>query len=91
MGVCISFPDPVRTVGLTSKRAYHEPVFARASTTSNCANGTIPACLQELYNIPTTPAKVKSNTLGVTGHFGNNAHYDFLQVSLMVVILWHSP
>ncbi|KAF8160451.1 family S53 protease [Mycena galopus ATCC 62051] len=33
----------------------------------SCASTMTPACLQELYGIPTTPATQKSNTLGVAG------------------------
>ena len=49
---------------------------------SSCANGTIPACLQELYNIPLTPATNKDRFLGVTGFFGNNAHFSYLETFL---------
>ncbi|KAH9896586.1 family S53 protease-like protein [Cubamyces lactineus] len=74
-----TFPVPVDSnVSVGKKRAFHEPMMPRA-TSSNCSNGTTPACLQELYHIPTTPATVKSNRFGVTGRFGNNAHYDFLE------------
>ncbi|KAI8970637.1 family S53 protease-like protein [Trametes punicea] len=73
-----TFPEPVQSNVQLGKRALHEPALPRASS-SKCANGTTPACLQELYNIPTTPATVASNRLGVTGRFGNNAHYSFLE------------
>ncbi|KAF7344006.1 Family S53 protease [Mycena venus] len=33
----------------------------------SCTSTMTPACLQELYGIPTTPATQKSNTLGVAG------------------------
>ncbi|CDO69086.1 hypothetical protein BN946_scf184992.g35 [Trametes cinnabarina] len=73
-----TFPEPIASNVQLGKRSFHEPVLSRASS-SKCANGTTPACLQELYNIPTTPASVSSNKLAVTGRFGNNAHYSFLQ------------
>ncbi|KAI0353320.1 family S53 protease-like protein [Trametes cingulata] len=73
-----AFPEPVESNLKHGKRSFHEAVLSRASS-SQCSNGTTPACLQELYNIPTTPATVASNRLAVTGRFGNNAHYDFLQ------------
>ncbi|KAI0827199.1 family S53 protease-like protein [Trametes gibbosa] len=76
-----AFPTTVQSDITLRKRSFHEPIVAR-SLASNCANGTTPACLQELYNIPTTPATVKSNTLGVTGRFGNNVHYAFLETFL---------
>ena len=51
----------------------------KRDVSSTCANGTIPACLQDLYAIPTAPATNKNNSLGVTGFFGNTAHYTFLE------------
>ncbi|KAH9914160.1 family S53 protease-like protein [Epithele typhae] len=72
------FPEPIKSVGLVNKRAFHEPVLPRTSL-PECSNGTTPACLQKLYNIPTKPAKVSTNRIGVTAHFGNNAHYTFLE------------
>ncbi|KAI0368558.1 family S53 protease-like protein [Pilatotrama ljubarskyi] len=72
------FPEPVDSNMTLKRRSFHEPVSPRESS-SKCSNGTTPACLQELYNIPTTVAVVASNKLGVTGRFGNNAHYDFLE------------
>ncbi|EIW56056.1 family S53 protease-like protein [Trametes versicolor FP-101664 SS1] len=74
-----AFPAPVQSNLIVGKRAFHEPLLPRRDQTSKCSNGTTPACLQELYNIPTTPATVASNTLGVTGRFGNNVHYTFLE------------
>ncbi|KAI9069018.1 family S53 protease-like protein [Trametes sanguinea] len=72
-----TFPEAVDAHLQLGKRAIHGPVLPRASS-SKCANGTTPACLQELYNIPATPASVSSNKMAVTGRFGNNAHYSFL-------------
>ncbi|KAM5543738.1 hypothetical protein V8D89_002355 [Ganoderma adspersum] len=72
-----AFPEAIKTTGLT-KRAIHEPILPRAAD-SQCANGTTPACLQKLYNIPTTPATNSSNTIAVTGRIGNYAHYNWLQ------------
>ncbi|KAI0823318.1 family S53 protease-like protein [Trametes gibbosa] len=39
---------------------------ARASVDSSCDDAMTPACLQALYNIPTTPATQKSNNLAVS-------------------------
>ncbi|KAL1938728.1 hypothetical protein VTO73DRAFT_11331 [Trametes versicolor] len=44
-----------------------------------CTDETIPECVQFLYDIPLTPATNASNRLGVTGRFGNSAHFSFLQ------------
>ncbi|KAI0635010.1 subtilisin-like protein [Trametes polyzona] len=79
----ISFPVPVVQSSL-SRHAI--PVTARDVVSrgleSVCGNGTIPACLQQLYDIPLTPAVNKDLQLGVTGFFGNSAHYDWLQTFL---------
>lgn len=75
-----AFPETIKTTGL-AKRAIHEPILPRAAD-SQCANGTTPACLQQLYNIPTTPATSSSNKLAVTGRIGNYAHYNWLQFFL---------
>lgn len=56
------------------------PKLATRDVASACSNGTVPACLQALYNIPLTPAVNKDLQLGVTGFFGNNAHYAWLEV-----------
>ncbi|KAJ7859611.1 family S53 protease [Mycena olivaceomarginata] len=40
----------------------------------SCTSTINPACLQELYRIPTTPATQKSNTLGVAGFIDEWAH-----------------
>ncbi|TFK89462.1 family S53 protease-like protein [Polyporus arcularius HHB13444] len=43
---------------------------------ASCASTITPACLQALYGIPTTPATVKTNQLGVSGfieQFANQA------------------
>ncbi|KAJ7137306.1 family S53 protease-like protein [Mycena filopes] len=45
-----------------------------ASCDSSVSTGVVtPACLQDLYGIPTTPATQKSNTLLVTGYVGQFA------------------
>ena len=64
----------------TKKRSFHE--FVTRDAAAVCANGTTPACLQDLYQIPLTPATQKNNSLGVTGFFGNGAHYAFLEAFL---------
>ncbi|KAJ7504162.1 family S53 protease [Mycena galericulata] len=37
------------------------------ATAKSCATSVTPACLQSLYNIPTTPATQSSNTIAVAG------------------------
>ena len=63
------------------RRTYHSAVQKRDAS-SACENGTVPACLQDLYSIPLTPAVNKDNILGVTGFYGNEAHYSYLEVFL---------
>ncbi|KAK7000230.1 family S53 protease-like protein [Favolaschia claudopus] len=50
--------------------------------TSDSKNNITPACLQSLYNIPTTPATHKNNTLLVTGYVEEWAELDDLQAFL---------
>ncbi|KAI1796803.1 family S53 protease-like protein [Ganoderma leucocontextum] len=75
----VIFPEPADLAPTQSKtkRAFHSLV--ERGGPSSCAKGTTPACLQDLYKIPTKPATHKDNSLGVTGFFGNNAHYTYLQ------------
>ena len=54
---------------------------SKRAVDASCDTQITPSCLQQLYNIPTTPAKDASNKLAVTGRYGNNAHYKWLQVS----------
>ncbi|KAI0674151.1 subtilisin-like protein [Trametes maxima] len=77
----VSFPVHLARTGANTQSAsaaYHSTVVRR-DTSSTCANGTTPACLQELYRISRTPAVHKENRLGVTGFFGNSAHYAWLE------------
>ncbi|KAH9896700.1 subtilisin-like protein [Cubamyces lactineus] len=61
--------------------AYHSTI-SRRDLQSVCGNGTTVPCLQELYNIPLTPAVNKDNQLGVTGFIGDSAHYAWLETFL---------
>ncbi|KAI0646155.1 subtilisin-like protein [Trametes meyenii] len=72
----VSFAVPtMRTAGPTIQKAG----ISRRDLNAACGNGTIPACLQELYQIPLAPATQKDNNLGVTGFFGNSAHFAWLE------------
>ncbi|TBU27414.1 Pro-kumamolisin, activation domain-containing protein [Dichomitus squalens] len=79
----INFLKPFDVALPKTKRAFHEIVPKKRDeerdVTSTCGNGTIPACVHDLYQILATPATNKTNSLGVTGLFGNNAHYAFLE------------
>ncbi|KAI8982832.1 subtilisin-like protein [Trametes punicea] len=82
----VSFPvavpavDKVQLAGSTN--VLDSTTGAQGDLNAVCANGTIPACLQQLYNIPLKPAANKNNQLGVTGFFGNEAHYAWLETFL---------
>ncbi|KAI0827003.1 subtilisin-like protein [Trametes gibbosa] len=77
----VSFPDPRSRHAASSKvtRVVSRVVSLDSGLDSLCSNGTTPPCLQALYGIPTAPAVNKNNTLGVTGMFGSDAHYEFLE------------
>ncbi|KAJ7866003.1 hypothetical protein B0H14DRAFT_3442559 [Mycena olivaceomarginata] len=65
----------------------------RATTGSDdlpdsCTSTINPACLQELYRIPTTPATQKSNTLGVAGFIDEWANQADLTV-ISADVLFH--
>ncbi|OJT13754.1 Tripeptidyl-peptidase SED2 [Trametes pubescens] len=84
----ISFPVPITRFAPApgSKRrrsaAFASPKLVSRDIDSACANGTVPACVQVLYDIPLTPAVHKDPRLGVTGFFGNSAHYAWLETFL---------
>ena len=50
---------------------------------ASCSSTITPACLQALYGIPTTPATVKTNTLGVSGFIDQFANQADLKVSIL--------
>ncbi|EIW56212.1 subtilisin-like protein [Trametes versicolor FP-101664 SS1] len=75
-----SFPAPVAKGEIVGIKRSVEPVrLAKRNLTADCTDETIPECVQFLYDIPLTPATNASNRLGVTGRFGNSAHFSFLQ------------
>ncbi|CDO69077.1 hypothetical protein BN946_scf184992.g26 [Trametes cinnabarina] len=80
----VSFPVRVirKIASPSSVQTTTHEAITQGGLQSVCANGTIPACLQALYKIPLTPAVNKHNQLGVTGFFGNNAHYAWLETFL---------
>lgn len=51
----------------------------------SCQSTITPACLQALYGIPSAPAQVGSNTLGVSGFDEQFANERDLQVSGVLV------
>ncbi|KAH9919439.1 subtilisin-like protein [Epithele typhae] len=63
------------------RRTFHTPVPRQF--TPSCDDDNFPSCLQALYNIPLTPAVNKDLFLGVTGFYGNSAHYEYLNEFLV--------
>jgi len=51
------------------------------SAANACGEYITPACLQQLYGLPTTKATQSSNQLGVTGFLGQYAQQADLKVS----------
>ena len=49
---------------------------------ASCASTITPACLQALYGIPTAPATVRSNQLGVSGFIDQFANQADLRVAI---------
>ncbi|KAH9896701.1 subtilisin-like protein [Cubamyces lactineus] len=79
----VSFPTSfsLKPSTTASQVAFHTTV-EEGGLKAVCSNGTTVPCLQELYKIPLTPAVHKDNELGVTGFFGNSAHYAWLETFL---------
>ncbi|OSD02191.1 family S53 protease [Trametes coccinea BRFM310] len=84
----VSFPDPLAgrpvvrvSSSETSKKRAARDLTARAIPAS-CATTITPACLQAIYNIPSTPATVSSNKLAVSAFEGENANQADLKAFL---------
>ncbi|EJF58997.1 family S53 protease-like protein [Dichomitus squalens LYAD-421 SS1] len=80
----ISFPDSASNVQPNSKKRalYTSHDHSRRNAPPACSNGTSPACLQALYQIPATPNVNPTNRIGVTGFYGNEAHFAYLETFL---------
>jgi len=57
----------------------------RSGPPASCATLATPTCLQQLYDIPSTPATQESNTLTVTGYDGQFAQKADLQMFLSLL------
>ncbi|CDO69264.1 hypothetical protein BN946_scf185042.g166 [Trametes cinnabarina] len=87
----LDFIYPTTSFPVTAKRAISSVHFGsgahdnstahgrRASVDASCNDAITPACLQALYNIPTTPATESSNTLAVTSIESSSASKADLQ------------
>ena len=79
----VTFPNPYSHLPVfqspVKKTADIENFTARAIP-SSCSSTITPACLQAIYNIPTTAATESSNQLGVTGFIEQYANQNDLKV-----------
>ena len=57
---------------------------SKRAVDASCDTQITPSCLQQLYNIPTTPASATGNSLGVSGFGGEIPNKDDLTVSTSV-------
>lgn len=73
---------PVVTSPFTKKASSN--VTSRA-VPSSCAKTVTPACLQDLYGIPTTLATQSTNQLGVSGFIEQFANQADLKVCLVKI------
>ncbi|EKM54114.1 uncharacterized protein PHACADRAFT_257728 [Phanerochaete carnosa HHB-10118-sp] len=75
----ISFNNPFGRLPLASvplKSRAQPGNLSSDAIPESCTSTVTPACVQDLYGVPTTPATVKTNTLGVAGYieqFANEA------------------
>ncbi len=67
---------------MAASKREEEQLTPDATVPSSCASTITPTCLQDLYNIPTTPAKESSNILGVTGYINQWPNDDDLSTFL---------
>lgn len=56
----------------------------------SCEQQVTPVCLQDLYNIPRTPANQKNNSIAVTGFLNEYANEADLSVCLCPFICSHA-
>ena len=49
-----------------ARAPHNETGAARRAVAATCSSAITPTCLQELYNIPTTPATSSANSLAVS-------------------------
>ncbi|KAI0675069.1 family S53 protease [Trametes maxima] len=74
----VTFPNPFARLPamVTPPKAKKAVNLTSDAVPASCSSTITPACLQALYGIPTAPAKVSSNKLGVSGfieQFANQA------------------
>ena len=59
----------------------------RAAIDASCTQTMTPLCLQEIYNIPATPATAPGNSIGVSGFANEVANQTDLQVPLSLCLI----
>ncbi len=72
----VTFPNPrgLPPVFTAPIKAEAQNLTSRATIPSSCASIITPACLQAIYNIPSTRAIESSNKLAVTGYIEQYAN-----------------
>ena len=79
----VTFPDPMGQCPVLKVLAHNVSSVQNLSTRaipSSCSHRITPACLQAIYNIPTTPATQSSNKLAVPGYIKEYANEADLKV-----------
>ncbi|THH29194.1 hypothetical protein EUX98_g4996 [Antrodiella citrinella] len=73
----VTFPNPFGRLPVFSsptKLSNSAVNLTSDAVPASCANTVTPACVQALYDVPTTKATQSSNTLGVSGFIGQFAN-----------------
>ncbi|KAF7359720.1 Serine protease S53 [Mycena venus] len=92
----ISFPDsnslaaPPRINNISSVTSAHPPTVYLSADCQGLSNWN-PACLQELYEIPSTPAKPAANVFGVSGFQNDFSNKRDLRVYILTFLEIYRP
>ncbi|EJF58006.1 family S53 protease [Dichomitus squalens] len=81
----VTFPNPYSHLPVFQspvKKTAEIQNFTAGAIPSSCSSTITPACLQAIYNIPTTAATESSNQLGVTGFIDQYANKKDLKTFL---------
>ncbi|TFY73160.1 hypothetical protein EWM64_g10852, partial [Hericium alpestre] len=79
-----AFPRSTVRHDVLYPRSFNTGADQSATNTSSCASAITPACLQAMYNIPSTPATQPTNQLAVTGFVEQYANEADLEVSSLL-------
>ncbi|KAI0769616.1 family S53 protease [Trametes elegans] len=78
----LDFIHPTTFVPATEDKPAPAANLTGDAVPASCATTITPACLQALYGIPTTPATVRTNTIGVSGFIQQFANKQDLRTFL---------